>query len=168
MIYGADNSDAAILVNGQTLTIGCENESDLQITGGSSSNFASAITIWDGKLVINNGTFISGTDESGNNSPAIYLMPMDQYDTAELEINGGVFHPAQDGGSAKFLINCSDPDISRCKITITGGMFIGFNPAASSADTIDDKPANWVADGYESVGTTDEEGNTIWAVRKKN
>ena len=166
VIYGADNSDAAILVNGQTLTIGCENESDLQITGGSSSNFASAITIWDGKLVINNGTFISGTDESGNNSPAIYLMPMDQYDTAELEINGGVFHPAQDGGSAKFLINCSDPDISRCKITITGGMFIGFNPAASSADTIDDKPANWVAKGYVSVEDSDNPGT--WIVKPES
>ena len=168
MIYGADRSDAAILVNGQTLTIDCKNESDLQITGGSSSNFASAITIWDGKLVINNGTFISGTDESGNDSPAIYLMPMDQYDAPVLEINGGVFHPAQDGGSAKFLINCSDPDISRCKITITGGTFIGFNPAESTADKINGEPANWVADGYESVGTTDEDGNTIWAVRKKN
>ena len=167
MIYGGADSDAAILVNGQTLTIDCTNESDLQITGGSSSNFASAITIWDGKLVINNGTFISGTDESGNDSPAIYLMAMDQYDAPELEINGGVFSPAPDG-SAKFLINCKDEDIARCKITIKGGTFIGFNPAASTADTIDDKPANWVADGYESVGTTDEDGNTIWEVRKKN
>lgn len=170
VIYGADNSDAAILVNGkgQKLTIDCKNEDDLQITGGSSSKFASAIMIYDGKLVINNGTFISGTDESGNNSPAIYLMPMDQYDTPELEINGGVFSPARDGGSATFLINCKDDAISRCKITIKGGMFIGFNPAESTADTIDSKPANWVAEGYESVKTTDEDGNTIWEVRKKN
>ena len=170
VIYGADNSDAAILVNGkgQKLTIDCKNEDDLQITGGSSSKFASAIMIYDGKLVINNGTFISGTDESGNNSPAIYLMPIDQYDTPELEINGGVFSPARDGGSATFLINCKDDAISRCKITIKGGMFIGFNPAESTADTIDSKPANWVAEGYESVKTTDEDGNTIWEVRKKN
>ena len=164
VIYGGADSDAAILVNGQTLTIGCENESDLQITGGSSSNFASAITIWDGKLVINNGTFISGTDESGNDSPAIYLMAMDQYDAPELEINGGVFSPAPDG-SAKFLINCKDEDIARCKITITGGMFIGFNPAASIADKINGEPANWVADGYESVEET--EGSGVWIVQKK-
>ncbi len=168
VIYGGDNSDAAILVNGkgQTLTIDCKNESDLQITGGSSSDFASAITIWDGKLVINNGTFISGTDESGNNSPAIYLMPMDQYDAPELEINGGVFSPARDGGSATFLINCSDPDIARCKITIKGGTFIGFNPAASTADKINGEPANWVADGYVSV--EDSENPGTWIVQKKN
>lgn len=165
-IYGADGSDAAILVNGkgQTLTIDCNNESDLQITGGSSSNFASAITIWDGKLVINNGTFISGTDASGNDSPAIYLMPMDQYDAPELEINGGVFMHAQ-GGSAKFLINCYDDDIARCKITIKGGTFVGFNPAASTGDTIGGKPANWVAEGYESVESTEVPG--VWIVRKK-
>lgn len=166
VIYGADNSDAAILVNGQTLTIGCDNESDLQITGGSSSDFASAITIWDGKLVINNGTFISGTDENGNDSPAIYLMPMDQYDAPELEINGGVFSPARNGGSATFLINCKDDDIARCKITIKGGTFIGFNPAASTGDTIDGKPANWVAEGYESV--EDSENPGTWIVREKN
>lgn len=153
-IFGGADSDAAILVNGkgQTLSIDCEKEDYIQITGGNSSDFASAITIWDGKLVINNGTFISGTDASGNNSPAIYLMPMDQYDAPELEINGGVFCPAiSSGGSAKFLINCYDDDIARCKITIKGGTFVGFNPAASTADTKDGKPANWVADGYEVV-----------------
>ena len=165
VIYGGADSDAAILVNGQTLTIGCENESDLQITGGSSSNFASAITIWDGKLVINNGTFISGTDESGNDSPAIYLMAMDQYDAPELEINGGVFSPAPDG-SAKFLINCKDEDIARCKITIKGGTFIGFNPAASIADKINGEPANWVAKGYVSVEDSDNPGT--WIVKPES
>ena len=170
VIYGGDNSDAAILVSGkgQTLTIDCEKESDLQITGGSSSNFAAAIMIYNGKLVINNGTFISGTDESGNDSPAIHLVP-NVAEKAELEINGGVFSPAREGGSAKFLINCQDEDIARCKITIKGGMFIGFNPAASTGDTvdgtIDGKPANWVADGYESV--EEEEGSGIWIVQKK-
>ena len=165
VIYGGTNSDAAILVNGQTLTIGCENENDIHITGGNSSDFASAITIWDGKLVINNGTFISGTDASGNDSPAIYLMPMDQYDAPELEINGGLFSPARDGGSAKFLINCKDDDIARCKITIKGGTFIGFNPAASTGDNIDGKPANWVADGYESIESKEEP--CTWIVQKK-
>ncbi len=163
VIYGASQSDAAVLVNGQTLTIDCANESDVQITGGSSDKFASAITVWDGKLVINNGTFISGTDKSGNNSPAIYLMPMDEYDAPELEINGGVFSPAQEG-SAKFLINCLDSEISRCKITIKGGTFIGFNPAASTGDTIDGQPANWVPKGYKSVKDPDSD---VWTVVKE-
>lgn len=163
-IRGGQNSDEAILVNGkgQTLTI---DSKDIRIEGGKSSEFAAAITVWDGKLVINDGTFVSGTDKSGNDSPAIYLMPMDQYDHAELEINGGTFKAA-DGASAQYLINCHDGSIAACKITIKGGTFVGFNPAASTGDTINGKPANWVAEGYESVEDPNAPGT--WIVRKKN
>lgn len=164
IIRGGQNSDETILVNGkgQTLTI---DSKDIRIEGGKSSEFAAAITVWDGKLVINDGTFVSGTDKSRNNSPAIYLMPMDQYDHAELEINGGIFKAA-DGASAQYLINCMDEEIARCKITIKGGTFVGFNPAASTGDTINGEPANWVAEGYESVESTENSGT--WIVRKKN
>lgn len=163
-IRGGQNSDEAILVNGkgQTLTIDSE---DIRIEGGKSSEFAAAITVWDGKLVINDGTFVSGTDKSRNNSPAIYLMPMDQDDRAELEINGGIFKAA-DGASAQYLINCHDGSIANCKITIKGGTFVSFNPAASTGDTINGKPANWVAEGYESVETPEASGT--WIVRKRN
>lgn len=164
IIRGGQNSDEAILVNGkgQTLTI---DSKDIRIEGGKSSEFAAAITVWDGKLVINDGTFVSGTDKSRNDSPAIYLMPMDQDDHAELEINGGIFKAA-DGASAQYLINCYDDSIADCKITIKGGTFVGFNPAASTGDTINGKPANWVAKGYESVETPKASGT--WIVRKKN
>lgn len=163
-IRGGQNSDETILVNGkgQTLTI---DSKDIRIEGGKSSEFAAAITVWDGKLVINDGTFVSGTDKSRNNSPAIYLMPYDQYDHAELEINGGTFKAA-DGASAQYLINCHDGSIADCKITIKGGTFVGFNPAASTGDTINGKPANWVAEGYESVEDSNAPGT--WIVRKKN
>lgn len=163
IIRGGQNSDEAILVNGegQTLTI---DSKDIRIEGGNSSEFAAAITIWDGKLVINDGTFVSGTDNSGNDSPAIYLMPQDQYDHAELEINGGTFKAAN-GGSAQYLINCHDGSIAACKITIKGGTFVGFNPAASTGDSIDGKPANWVAKGYESVEDPDAPGT--WIVKLK-
>lgn len=164
IIRGGQNSDETILVNGkgQTLTI---DSNDIRIEGGKSSEFAAAITVWDGKLVINDGTFVSGTDKSRNDSPAIYLMPMDQYDHAELEINGGIFKAAE-GASAQYLINCHDGSIADCKITIKGGTFVGFNPAASTGDTINGKPANWVAEGYESVESTENPGT--WIVRKKN
>ena len=161
-IRGGQNSDETILVNGkgQTLTI---DSKDIRIEGGKSSEFAAAITVWDGKLVINDGTFVSGTDNSGNDSPAIYLMPYDQYDHAELEINGGTFKAA-DGASAQYLINCHDGSIAACKITIKGGTFVGFNPAASTGDTINGKPANWVAEGYESV--EDPKAPGTWTVKQ--
>lgn len=163
-IRGGQNSDETILVNGkgQTLTI---DSKDIRIEGGKSSEFAAAIMVWDGKLVINNGTFVSGTDNRGNDSPAIYLMPYDPLDHAELEINGGIFKAA-DGASAQYLINCHDGSIADCKITIKGGTFVGFDPAASTGDTINGKPANWVAEGYESVETPEASGT--WIVRKKN
>ena len=163
-IRGGQNSDETMLVNGkgQTLTI---DSKDIRIEGGKSSEFAAAITVWDGKLVIKDGTFVSGTDKSRNNSPAIYLMPMDKYDHAELEINGGIFKAA-DGASAQYLINCHDGSIAACKITIKGGTFVGFNPAASTGDTINGKPANWVAEGYESV--EDPEAPGTWIVKRKN
>ena len=164
IIRGGKDSDETILVNGkgQTLTI---DSKDIRIEGGKSSEFAAAITVWNGKLVINDGTFVSGTDKSRNDSPAIYLMPMDQDDRAELEINGGIFKAA-DGASARYLINCYDDSIADCKITIKGGTFVGFNPAASTGDTINGKPANWVAEGYESVETPKASGT--WIVRKEN
>ena len=163
-IRGGQNSDETILVNGkgQTLTI---DSKDIRIEGGNSSEVAAAITVWDGKLVINDGTFVSGTDKNRNDSPAIYLMPMDQYDHAELEINGGTFKAAE-GASAQYLINCHDGSIADCKITIKGGTFVGFNPAASTGDTINGKPANWVAEGYESVEDSNAPGT--WIVRKEN
>ena len=162
-IRGGQNSDETILVNGkgQTLTI---DSKDIRIEGGKSSEFAAAITVWDGKLVINDGTFVSGTDKSRNDSPAIYLMPTDQYDHAELEINGGIFKAAE-GASAQYLINCHDGSIADCKITIKGGTFVGFNPAASTGDTINGKPANWVAEGYKSV--EDPKAPGTWIVRQK-
>lgn len=164
IIRGGKNSDETILVNGkgQTLTI---DSKDIRIEGGNSSEFAAAITVWDGKLIINDGTFVSGTDNSRNDSPAIYLMPYDPLDHAELEINGGIFKAA-DGGSAQYLINCHDGSIADCKITIKGGTFVGFNPAESTGDSIDGKPANWVAEGYESVESSENPGT--WIVRKKN
>ena len=162
-IISPDDKEGAIIINGkeQTLTI---NSKDVTVKGGSASKQAPAITLWDGKLVINDGHFISGSDKSGNNSPAIYLTPQDDNDAVELEINGGVFESVS--GNAQYLINCYDDDIARCIITIKGGTFIGFNPAASNADKINGQPANWVAKGYVSVEDSNNPGT--WIVKPES
>lgn len=140
-------SSAAIWVGGknQTLTI----DGNVIIKGGESTNdkvdIASAVNIYDGKLVINNGTFISGVDATNNNSPAIYLTPRNN-ETAVLEINGGIFKSVS--GKAEFLINCYDDAKARCKVVIKGGTFYGFNPADNNADG---EHTNYVADGYVVV-----------------
>ena len=138
-------SSAAIWVNAanQTLTI----DGNVTVKGGESTNTkddnATAVNIYNGKLVINNGTFISGIDATGNNSPAIYLTPR-AGETAVLEINGGVFKSVSD--NAEFLINCLDEARSRCQISIKGGTFYGFNPADNNAEGAH---TNFVAEGYE-------------------
>ena len=154
-------SNSAVWVNAenQTLTINDE----VSVVGGSAEQLASAIEIYNGKLVINGGHFTSGTDSKGNNSPAIYLYPA-YSNKAVLEINGGVFESVS--GNAQFLINCHDEYMSNCKISITGGTFVGWNPAESYADIIDGKPANWVPDGYVSTETT-YNGKQAWTVSKK-
>lgn len=149
-------SSAAIWIGGenQTLTI----DGNVTVKGGESTNdeddIASAVNIYNGKLVINNGTFISGIDASGNNSPAIYLTPR-VGETAELEINGGVFKSVS--GNAEFLINCKDDTRSRCKISIKGGTFYGFNPADNNAEGAH---TNFVADGYRVI----QDGDTYTVV----
>lgn len=149
-------SSAAIWVNAanQTLTI----DGNVTVKGGESTNTnndnATAANIYNGKLVINNGTFISGTDASGNNSPAIYLTPR-AGETAVLEINGGVFKSVS--GNAEFLINCDDGATSRCQISIKGGTFYGFNPADNNADGAH---TNYVAEGYDVI----QDGETYTVV----
>lgn len=151
-------SSAAIWVNAanQTLTI----DGNVTVKGGESTNTnndnATAANIYNGKLVINNGTFISGTDASGNNSPAIYLTPR-AGETAVLEINGGVFRSVS--GNAEFLINCADDATSRCQISIKGGTFYGFNPADNNADGAH---TNYVAEGYDVI----QDGDTYTVVTK--
>lgn len=151
-------SSAAIWVNAanQTLTI----DGNVTVKGGESTNTnndnATAANIYNGKLVINNGTFISGIDASGNNSPAIYLTPR-AGETAVLEINGGVFRSVS--GNAEFLINCDDGATSRCQISIKGGTFYGFNPADNNADGAH---TNYVAEGYDVI----QDGETYTVVTK--
>lgn len=151
-------SSAAIWVNAanQTLTI----DGNVTVKGGESMNTnndnATAANIYNGKLVINNGTFISGIDASGNNSPAIYLTPR-AGETAVLEINGGVFKSVS--GNAEFLNNCDDGATSRCQISIKGGTFYGFNPADNNADGAH---TNYVAEGYDVI----QDGETYTVVTK--
>ena len=152
------SSSAAIWVNAANLTLTIDG--NVTVKGGESTityqnDIASAVNIYNGKLVINGGTFISGIDATGNDSPAIYLTPSATSQAAELEINGGVFKSVS--GNAEFLINCADDATTRCKISIKGGTFIGFNPADNN---VDGAHTNYVADGYRVI----QDGDTYTVV----
>ena len=85
------------------------------------------------------------------------------------EIKGGTFDIQQKNPAPNeynFLLNCLDANYKNgtAKIIVTGGTFIGFNPADNAAEGAH---TNFVADGYKSVKTT-VEGKDAWMVVPAN
>lgn len=159
-----ENGTQAIFVQGKpSNTVTVNIYGDLKVNGGSGSVANHAIAITNGTVNIYGGYFSAGLDKDNKSSDLILLRPSQKYQKAALNIYGGVFECE---GDPTFLINCKDPDIKRCTIIITGGTFVGFNPADSAADKIDGKNSNWVPDGYVSTQTT-YNGKTAWEVKKK-
>lgn len=107
----------------------------------------------NGKVTIEDGTYIG-------NVHAVYV-----YD-GEVVINGGKFSVQQkypnNNQPYQFLINCYDQNYKAgtAKVTITGGEFVGFNPADCEAEGLH---TNFVAEGYCSQisGTENVNNETL-------
>lgn len=70
---------------------------------------------------------------------------------ANVNISGGTFTAF----TQKWTLNIKDEYASTSKFNVTGGTFVGYNPAAS--DTEPNGPVSFVADSY--VATADKSGN---------
>ncbi len=101
-------------------------------------------------LIIENGTYVG-------NVSAI------QVDEGVCEIKGGVFNLKQ-VWTPNFLLNCIDANYKngKAKFIVTGGTFVGFNPADNKAEGAG---TNFVADGYGAIRTT-YQGKEAWKVVK--
>ncbi len=101
-------------------------------------------------LVIENGTYV------GNVSAV-------QVDSGICEIKGGIFDLKQ-VWTTNFMLNCIDKNYKdgKANIIVTGGTFVGFNPADNAAEGAG---TNFVADGYGAVRTT-YNGKEAWTVVK--
>ena len=101
-------------------------------------------------LVIENGTYVG-------NVSAI------QVEDGVCEIKGGVFNLKQ-VWTPNFLLNCIDSNYKngKAKFIVTGGTFVGFNPADNKAEGVG---TNFVADGYGAIRTT-YQGKEAWKVVK--
>lgn len=111
------------------------------IDGGSGAACNMAVYISGGHCVIEDGTFKVGADKDGSWNSCIEVKG------GSLEINGGHFstevaHP-QIG--KYFVLNKKDGVPS--EISVTGGTFVNFNPAAS----VENPEHNYVANGYKAV-----------------
>ena len=103
-------------------------------------------------LIIENGTYVG-------NVSAI------QVDEGVCEIKGGTFDLKQLWkGDYTFMLNCIDANYKngKAKFIVTGGTFVGFNPADNKAEGAG---TNFVADGYGAIRTT-YQGKEAWKVVK--
>ena len=103
-------------------------------------------------LVIENGTYVG-------NVSAI------QVDEGVCEIKGGTFDLKQLWkGDYTYMLNCIDANYKNgtAKFIVTGGTFVGFNPADNKAEGAG---TNFVADGYGAIRTT-YQGKEAWKVVK--
>lgn len=108
------------------------------------------ITVRDGELTINSGNFIGKCS-------AINVVK------GTVRINGGFFEDTSDEWNGQYLINCIDGNFrdGSAVVIITGGTFVNFNPAASSAET---GTPSLLAEGYTVVEETQANGDVWYTV----
>ena len=109
----------------------------------------------NGHLVIEGGHYVGNCD-------AVYVF------SGTAEIKGGVFELQKTSGTPgkdyEYMLNCYDANYKNgtAKIIVTGGTFIGFNPADCQAEGAH---TNFLAPGYVSVKTK-VNGKDAWTVKK--
>lgn len=118
---------------------------------GGDNGSTTAVYAKDGaKVVINGGTF-----KAGEGCAVIYA----KYYSL-VEINGGFFEADGAYNGTYFVLNISDN--TNAEIIVKGGTFVNFNPA----DNASENPAvNFVAEGYEVVSETQENGDVWYTVQ---
>lgn len=103
------------------------------------------------KVVIKDGSYNVGSDESGNGNNTIYSRG------GAIEIYGGEFKSAAKYDNKYWTLNLQDNKGGSIKVF--GGKFYGFDPANGGTEN---PPVSFVADGYESVNI----GNDVFEVRR--
>lgn len=144
--------------------------SNLEVKGNGVIHCEGSYGLWNnsttGKIIINDGVTIEAQTH------AVYA------ENGVIEINGGTFKltdwadaEKDANGNLKFLINCYDASYKKgsANIIVKGGKFYDFNPAASYGEP--NGPVSYVAEGYESVMTTemiDGVEHKVFEVKPKN
>ena len=134
------------VVAGGDLTINGEGT----INGVGNNDYNMAIWADGGKVTINGGHF-TNKGATANVDPAHFDLVYVK-NGGEVVINGGYFEDE----TPKWTLNSHDT--LKGTITVKGGSFVGYNPAASETEN---PVANFVADGYEVV-----ESEGIYTVQK--
>ena len=137
--------------------VSVRNGGNLTITGNGSfmakANDCYAVDVQDGSTcTIENGTF-------NGNMHAVYVQE------GTLYVKGGSYSIQQkypDASKAdEFVLNCYDKNREKdtAKIIVTGGTYDNFNPADCWAEG---EHTNFLAEGYETVQSKSNDGNTTY------
>jgi hypothetical protein len=128
------------VINGGKLTI----NGDGTINGVNTTDYAMAIWVDGGEVIINGGTY---TNENAGEDTQYDLMYVKN--GGKLTINGGTFISK----TPKWTLNLNDTNGG--EIVVCGGSFFEYNPSNSETEN---PIANFVADGYEVKETVEENG----------
>ena len=142
----------AFYINGGTLTVKDSTKSTGAIIGADKTEenpkYRGGVYLFHltgGNLVIENGTFYAGGT-------------VVNVETGTATVNGGKFsvYPDVDTKDSRYLLNCIDKNYGdgTAHITVTGGTFVGFDPANNKAEG---ENTSFVAAGY--VSRMDEDGS---------
>lgn len=120
-----------------------------KIAGGSGGSYT-AITAKSGNVILNNGEYTVGADETNEGNSCIYVNG-----DAIVNINGGKFSTQAAYKDKYYVLNKKNGCAGSIKVT--GGQFINYDPA--NGDDADD--GNFLAEGY--IVTED---NGVYTVNK--
>lgn len=129
------------------------------VTAGRGGDY-SAVVVNNGSLNIEGGNYGVGSDANGQGNSCIYVI-----NDGKLRISGGQFETEAMWNNRYWTINLNNSlkDVEGV-IEITGGIFVGQDPANPESD---DK-SNYVADGYESVKLENQiNGKDAWEVKQR-
>lgn len=159
----ADDKAVTLNLNGHTISgVGIISYGNLTINGPGMVN-ATDCAVWargdyDAAVTINGGHFV--TEPESGSCETIYASG-----NGKIRINGGKFEnkvldEKNFTDPCYPVLNLHGNGATGCDIEAYGGEYVNFNPA----DNVSENPKkNFVADGYESVETS--QGSNVWVVR---
>lgn len=126
-------------------------ENDVDETDGSITNLGYIFRLKDNsKLTLLSGNYYAGltiVQAAGTSEAKIYS---GNYDVYQYYYNG-----------SQYVLNYIDADKETAEIIVYGGSFVNFDPSHSTSEN---PAANFVAEGYEVIETTDENETPIYTV----
>ncbi len=124
------------------------------LNGGSGGNNVAICANTNSTVTIQSGNYTVGGDKNGYGNSTIYVV-----DTGKVNITDGTFSSEKPYAGRYYVLNLQNS--SKGSITVSGGTFINYSPAAGD----DNLGGNFVAEHCGVTRNSDENGNTTYTVK---